>query len=107
MTQRQLREHLDRLVGTLDGSDKALLQARLKGLASVFPFSEYEYMLMFLLDRSAITFQEYEELRKNYVSSNRYLELYELAPRVFGQVWGEQHVGDLDSRLKKANPIVA
>ena len=78
-----------------------MLNARLQSLVSVFPFNEYEYILMFLLDKGVIRFGEYEKLRENYVSSNKYLELYGLAPRIFGQVWGEQHIMDIDDRFKK------
>ncbi len=68
---------------------------------SVFPFNEYEYMLMFLLSKNKLTFEEYERLRNNYVSSNRYLELYTLSPRIFGETWAHQHIIDLDSRFKR------
>lgn len=106
MTQQQLREYLDCIISSLEQADSALLDARLKGLVSVFPFNEYEYILMFLRDRSVITFQDYEELRDNYVSANKYLNLYGLAPRVFGQIWGEQHLRDFDGRFKKADKAV-
>ena len=103
MNQQELREYLDRFASRLESRDRSLLQARLESLVSVFPFSEYEFILMFLLDREIIDFKAYEKLRDNYVSSNRYLDLYGLAPRIFGQVWGEQHLIDLDARMKKAN----
>ncbi len=103
MNQNQLRQYLNRFISNLDNKDRTLLEARLESLSSVFPFNEYEYILMFLLNKDVIKFSEYEKLRKNYVSSNRYLELYGLAPRIFGQVWGEQHIMDLDSRFKKAS----
>jgi len=106
MTQQQLREYLNRLTSSLEQEDRALLDARLEGLVSVFPFNEYEYILMFLRDRSLITFQDYEELRDNYVSANKYLNLYGLAPRIFGQVWGERHLQDLDGRFRKADKTV-
>jgi len=48
MDLKQLREYLDRLAGELQNGDRRLLEARLESLTSVFPFSEYEYMLMFL-----------------------------------------------------------
>ena len=101
MTQQQLREYLDRLISSLDTKENDLLDARLEGLVSVFPFNEYEYILMFLRDRSVITFEEYEELRQNYVSENKYLNLYGLAPRIFGQIWGEKHLQDIDDRFVK------
>ena len=83
--------------------DREFLDARLRSLVSVFPFNEYEYVLMFLRDRSIIAFEEYEELRNSYVSINRNLNLFGLAPRIFGQIWGEQHLTDLDPRFKKAD----
>lgn len=99
----QLREHIDTLRESLVPEDQRLVEARLEGLASVFPFNEYEYLLMFLVERSVISFLEYEKLRENYVSANRYLSLFGLAPRIFGQVWGEKHIMDLDPRIRKAD----
>lgn len=101
MDLKQLKEYLNRFAADLQNNDRKFLEVRLESLISVFPFSEYEYMLMFLKDREIITFEEYEKLRKNYVKANKYLKLYEIAPRIFGQ-WGEEHIRDLDSRLKKA-----
>lgn len=101
MDLRELRGYLDRLTSSLNLEDREVLDARLRGLVSVFPFSEYEFILMFLRDREVISFEDYEELRNNYVSANRYLDLFGLAPRVFGQVWGEKHVMDLDSGFRK------
>ena len=101
MNQEELRSYLERLVDSLESGNQALLQARLESLVSVFPFNEYEYMITFLVDRNVISFSEYEELRNNYVSANRFLDLFSLAPRVFGQIWGEKHLMDLDGRLQK------
>ena len=103
MNREQLRRYLRQLAESLRSEDKDLLEARLESLVSVFPFSEYEYIITFLVDRRVISFEEYEKLRNNYVSANRYLDLFSLAPRVFGQVWGEKHVMDLDERLQKAS----
>ena len=92
-----------KLIKNLKPKDHKLLTARLGSLKSVFPFNEYEYILMFLLDKGIITFQQYEKLREKYVSSNTYLELYSLAPRIFGEIWGHNHIMDLDNRFKKPN----
>jgi len=102
MDLKQLKEYLNRFATDLQNGDRKLLEVRLESLVSVFPFSEYEYMLMFLKDREIITFEEYGKLRENYVKANKYLGLYGIAPRVFGQIWGEKHIRDLDSRLKRA-----
>ena len=101
MNQAELRSYLERLIDSLESGNQELLRARLESLVSVFPFNEYEYMITFLVDRHVISFNEYEELRNNYVSANRYLDLFSLSPRVFGQIWGEKHLMDLDGRFQK------
>jgi hypothetical protein len=101
-----LKKHLDSFSQSLAAEDRKLLTARLESLISAFPFNEYEYCLMFLLEKGAVQFAEYEKLRKDYVSSNKYLELFELAPRTFGETWGHQHLIDLDGRFMKPNKSV-
>ncbi len=80
MTQKQLREYLDTFIHSLDQHDRQILEARLKSLISLFPFNEYEYILMFLRDRSVLSFQEYENIRNAYIAENQYLNLFGLAP---------------------------
>lgn len=106
MDLNALHARLDSFIQSLTGRDRQLLKARLAALISVFPFNDYEYSLMFLMNRQVITFDEYEALRKEYVSANKYLNLYELAPRVFGEIWGHQHIIDLDSRFERASKKV-
>jgi hypothetical protein len=101
MDLRELRQYLNQLSASLAPEERQVLEARLQGLVSVFPFNEYEFILMFLKDRGIISFEDYEKLRDNYVSANRYLDLFSLAPRVFGQIWGEKHIMDLDPRFRK------
>lgn len=106
MDIKQLKDYLDSLAVSLKSNDRKLLDARLRSLISVFPFNEYEYILMFLLDKKVIGFEEYEKLRNDYVSSNKYLDLYGLAPRIFGEIWGHEHVKDLDDRFIKPDKSI-
>jgi hypothetical protein len=62
MDIKQLKQYLENLSENLKPKNHQLLTARLDSLKSVFPFNEYEYILMFLLDKRIITFQQYEEL---------------------------------------------
>ena len=101
MNQEELRSYLEHLIDALENANQELLRARLESLVTAFPFNEYEYIITFLVDRHVISFNEYEELRNNYVSTNRYMDLFSLAPRVFGQIWGETHVMDIDTRFQK------
>lgn len=101
MDIKQLKERLDLLPKKLNKDDRNVLNARLHSLISVFPFNEYEYTLMFLLDKKVINFEEYEKLRNNYISDKKYLYLFALGPRIFGQMWGQEHLMDLDKRFRK------
>lgn len=103
MDLKELKEYLDKFATELESKDKKFLEEKLKVLISIFPFNEYEYMLIFFRDRGIITFEEYEKLRKSYVSSNKYLSLFGIAPRVFGQIWGEEHIRSINSRFKQGS----
>lgn len=98
-----LEKYLNKLIAELGSKDREFLKGKLKELIPIFPFNKYEYMLIFLRDRNLITFPEYEKLRDDYIDSNKYLHLYGIAPRVFGQIWGEEHIRSIDSRFKKAS----
>jgi hypothetical protein len=60
---------------------------------------------MFALDRGSITFVDYEDLRARYVSANKYLDLFSLAPRIFGETWAQSHIMDLDPRFQKPDKV--
>ena len=100
--QKQLSDWERRLVK----QNQKLLKARLLSLKSVFPFNEYEYRLMFLLHRGVISFQDYESIRTNYITSNPYLDLYEIAPRIFGDIWAREHLIDIDERFELPNKLL-
>ncbi len=101
MDKKKLDKKLDAWIKELPQKDRSFLLAHLSSLKSIYPFNEYEYRLMYLLDKQVITFREYEDLRDAYVNANPYLNLYNISPRVFGEIWAQQHLIDLDSRFKK------
>jgi len=101
MNLKDLDKQIKAWIENLTSTDKKTLLARLSSLKSTFPFNEYEYRLMYLLDKEIINFEEYEQLRDNFVSENPYLELYGIAPRIFGEQWAQQHLMDIDGRFKK------
>jgi len=97
MNLQELRAYLDRVVESLRYEDQSLLREKLKDLISVFPFNDYEFILSFLIDRRLIDFNAYEELRSEYIAANRYLHLFGISPRIFGQAWAERYLIELDS----------
>lgn len=100
MDLKTLKEKLEEYSSKLDEEDRKILRARLITLISVFPFNEYEYILMFLMNKNIITFDDYEKIRNDYISANMNAELYGLAPRIFGEIW-HKHLMSLDNRFKK------
>ena len=70
MDKKNLDKKLEKWIKELPQKSRRSLLARLSGLKSIYPFNEYEYRLMYLLDKKIITFQEYEKLRDAYVNSN-------------------------------------
>lgn len=103
MDKKNLDKRLEEWIKELPQESKKSLLIHLSGLKSVYPFNEYEYRLMYLLDKKIITFQEYKNLRDTYVKDNLYLELYGKASRTFGGIWAENHLIDIDKRFKKAS----
>lgn len=106
MDKKELDTQLNEWIKDLPHEDRKALMARLSGLKSIYPFNEYEYRLMYLLDKKIIIFREYETLRNAYVNANPYLHLYSISPRVFGEIWSQQHLIDIDPRFKRPSKTV-
>lgn len=106
MDKKKLDQKLEEWIKKLPQKDRKFLLAHLSSLKSIYPFNEYEYRLMYLLDKKIISFKEYESLRDAYVNANPYLNLYNISPRVFGEIWAQQHLTELDSRFKKPSKLI-
>ena len=90
----KLRNQLEQLLERLD--DAADVRARLEGLVSVYPFSEFEYIVSHLLSADKLSIEEYYEIRDDYIHRNLYLYLFEIgAPRGFGERWAHGHLREL------------
>jgi hypothetical protein len=60
---------------------------------AIFPFNEFEHMLAIMIDRSGLTFDEYLEVRADYISKNPNLWIFEIsAPRGFGEKFAQTYV---------------
>lgn len=101
MDKKKLDKQIEDWILKLPKEDRKFFIAHLISLKSIYPFNEYEYRLMYLLNKKIIDFKEYEILRNSYINANPYLNLYNISPRVFGEIWAQQHLIDLDSRFKK------
>ncbi|MDO9366645.1 MAG: hypothetical protein Q7T58_09985 [Methylotenera sp.] len=68
---------------------------------SVFPFNEYEHLILNLIALGGLTYNQYCEIRSEYISENPYLWIFEIsAPTTFGK-FAETYLQGKCSKLKK------
>lgn len=79
---------------------KAISDDILEKIYNIYPFNKFEYLISHLIAGKALTISEYLEIRADYIERNKYLYLFELAPRTFGQEWGERHLMELIPEFK-------
>lgn len=70
---------------------------------SIFPFNEYEHLICGLINKGGLTYDQYIEIRTEYISENPNLWVFEIsAPRGFGEKFAQTYVQGKSSKLKKA-----
>ncbi len=106
MKLHELKNLLKDYENQLSAELKNEMNEKLKQSVEAYPFNEYEFRLTYLQKHKIINFSEYERIRQKYIESNKYLELYGLAPRVFGQIWGETHIRELDPKFTKPSKLL-
>ena len=73
---------------------------------SIAPFSNVNRTMAYLLAIGKLSFADYEKLSDEYLErhheQNQNLYLFDMAPRTFGQTWGETHINKLFPQFQKA-----
>jgi hypothetical protein len=100
----KLNRQLDGLINRFPDSKE--FRRKLEGLKSVYPFSRHEYVIAHLLAAQKLSMDDYYELRDEYGDRNRHLNLFEMAPRTFGDTWGLSHVCGMEPELKRPSKAV-
>jgi hypothetical protein len=92
-----LKKELNKIIETLPKNEQEIINEKLNNLVSVYPFNKYEYILSMFIGMNKISFDEYLEIRSNYIKRNKYLPIFEIsAPRTFGE--------GIEKHLKKLAP---
>ena len=98
----QLKEKLQDLLRELGTEKRDQILQRLDDLVSVYPFSEYEFLISSLMGYGRIALDDYHELRDDYIARNLYLYVFEIsAPRNFGEAWAQGHLKEIVPELIK------
>lgn len=95
----ELNKELERLLQKA-GNDGMILQIDQDKI--YYPFSRQGHLMAYLLQEGIITYDDYHRMCQEYAKRNQYLNLYEMAPRTFGQTWGEEYVRRLFPDFQKA-----
>ncbi|MCX5707775.1 MAG: hypothetical protein NTY14_02140 [Candidatus Omnitrophica bacterium] len=103
MEEGRFQEYLDSIVSRLKGEDPESVEKELKSLLPVLSFKKYEKLLSLLKEEKVLSAQQYEVLKKHYLVLNKYLMVYGISSRVFGEIWAIQQLKTLDKGFKEPN----
>lgn len=71
---------------------------------AIFPFNEYEHLICNLIEANGLTYDDYFEIRTEYISENPNLWIFEIsAPRGFGEKFAQTYVQGKCSILQRAS----
>lgn len=74
---------------------------------SVFPFNEYEYLICNLINNGGLTFDQYNDIRTEYINENPHLWIFEIsAPTHFGGKFAQTYIQGKCSKLKRPSKIL-
>lgn len=98
-----LKENLEKLINSLSSQDRKKIKNHLSRLISVYPFNEYEYIIMNLFGLNKITLEDYFKIRSAYMLRNEYLHIFEQygSPTAFGITWAQSHIHSIVPEIKK------
>jgi hypothetical protein len=101
----KLTEQLDNLINRLGNSKN--FRNELEHLQAIYPFSKYEYIVSTLFSNGKLKFDEYLQIRDEYINRNLFLYVFEItAPRGFGDTWAFGHLRELEPDLKRPTKTV-
>lgn len=99
-----LNETIDKLLSEAH-ADLNVVNAIRNG-KSISPFEVESKLLAYLISLGTLSFDDYIKIASDYSNRkeamNQYIDLFDMAPRTFGQTWGEQHIRRLFPEFMKA-----
>jgi len=99
----ELTELKNKIIQSFSGSATELEKVlqMLEEDQSIYPFNEYEHLICTLIEKGGLTYQQYIDIRTEYISANPNLWVFEIsAPRGFGEKFAQTYVQGKCSKLK-------
>ena len=100
----ELTELKTKITESFSGSeeDLSLVLQLVEDDRSIYPFNEYEHLICNLINKRGLTFDQYIEIRNEYINENPNLWIFEIsAPRGFGEGFAQTYVQGKSVNLKK------
>jgi hypothetical protein len=100
----ELTELKNKIIDSFSGSaeDLRLILQFVEEDKSIYPFNEYEHLICNLINKGGLTFDQYLEIRTEYVNENPNLWIFEIsAPRGFGEGFAQTYVQGKSVNFKK------
>lgn len=71
---------------------------------AVYPFNEYEHLIVSLIEKKGLSYEKYLEIRTEYINANPNLWIFEIsAPRGFGEKFAQTYVKGKSNNLLSPN----
>lgn len=99
----ELTELKNKIIDSFTGSEKDLdeVLSIIEEDHAIFPFNEYEHLICNLIERGGLTYDQYIEIRTEYISENPNLWIFEIsAPRGFGEKFAQTYIQGMCSKIK-------
>jgi len=100
----ELTELKNKIIFSFTGTENELQEVLdlVESDNAVFPFNEYEFLICNLIEKNGLTYNDYLEIRKEYINQNPYLYLFEIsAPRGFGEQFAQTYLNAFCKSLQK------
>ena len=98
----ELSELKSRIISSFSGSEKDLMGVlqMIEDDRAVYPFNEYEHLIISLIEKKGLTYEQYIDIRTEYINSNPNLWIFEIsAPRGFGEKFAQTYVKGKSNKL--------
>lgn len=100
----ELTELRNKIISSFTGSEEDIeaVITMMQEDQAIFPFNEYEHLICNLIKRGELSYEQYLEIRAEYINENPNLWIFEIsAPRGFGEKFAQTYVQGKCSKLKK------
>lgn len=107
----ELLELRHKIIQSFQGRDEDLTEVLswIEEDRAVYPFNEYEHLIISLMEKKGLTYEQYLDIRTEYINANPNLWLFEIsAPRGFGEKFAQTYIKGKSNKLlmpsKKLDP---